>query len=801
MARSRPQWARPKVPRYTENQEENRVLALIVCYECLRITTRLHNCDPVCKRCNSHFLPGHGCPDLCDVTPCCRSCHTAETSADAEVSHEADGLHPQIQFPDLKSTMRLLVDFLSSNGESQVKVNRGNYQAVITAMGGWETFVNVMYETVNPDLRGLEGKFITPRMLHAIRRKQASTGDIWKAPHGGYLDFVTHVHEHTYLRLYGISLSPQARYQIAECLRQSPDPEIRQWPDIRKDRPISQKSGADKLPPRRYMDKETCSDAIRQAIKTTLCMEESTSIQVNEEMWAPFEGELVDPQSWARSILGKLQWNEDETVSPVGTSEACIGVVFETALLQDYNENGKLISVPWGLRESGLQETNSLIWPYDLRKIRQYTRNLSGRPELIAGSRLRIVIVCGDIEGTVVPRHAKAASLVLNDMTYNSWIETRKEKVARIFIRAPIPLSELLACHGRWAFKLSTIFLFVSSVTGLKIYPSFYESGMALTLVVRGIDDERKGKICRATPADLGPIIKTWLADKGFKTDENLLRLAEAADGSLRYGTLVLCLVLSGRKRKDPRGLPTRKVPASKTKQHDVVPTEILDKVRSLRKEICGHQWTNELETEPTLQQCTDELDTELIIQEARTPVDNDKDQDVFSTGPALSEILTRFGLMAGNRYRIKKAGQVKFLTIRHCTISFTMTESHNEGFVWVKAEMAPEGERQPHAWVTRVQDQDPGARLAFRSTYPSRSTWEACCQANSLADAFDGLTAKYPQLMPFVYGAYIGDDMQITPSQGSLRGTKRKQQRNNPDTSERKTARAMKELEPEGED
>ncbi|KAL2822652.1 hypothetical protein BJX63DRAFT_441250 [Aspergillus granulosus] len=863
-------WARPKMPRYTENQEEDRAAAPIVCHECRLITTPLHNCDPVCGRCDSHFLPGHGCSDLCDATPCCGCCHTAEMSTDAAVSHEADVLHPQIQFPDLRSTMHLLVDFLFSDRESQVKINHGNYKTVITAIGGREAFVRVMYETVNSDIKALEGQIITPSMLHAIRQKQATTGKIWKDPHGGYLDFVTHVHEHTYLRLYvvqGISLSPQTRHQIAENLRQSPDPEIRRWPDIRKDRQISQNSGSDELPSRRYMDKESYYDAIHRAIKSSSCMEESTSIQVDEEMWAPFEGELVDPQSWAQSTLDKLQWDEDETVSPVGTSEACIGVVFETTPLQDYNENGKLISVPWGLRESGFKDTNSLIWPFDLRKYANIPGTFQVAPhrpadsellhdatqELIAGSRLRIVIMCGDIEDTIVPRHAKAVTLTLNDMTYNSWIETRQHKVARIFIRASIPLSELLACHGRRAFELSTIFLFVSAMTDVKIYPTFYESAMALTLIVRGIDNERKGKICQASPADIEPIIRIWLADKGFKTDEDLLRLAEAADGSLRYGILVLGLVLSNRKGKEP--LP-RKVPPSKTKQRDVVPTEILDKVRSLRKEICGHQWTYELKTEPILQQRTDELETEPILQQwtdemeiesifqaVETFIDNEEDHDVFSTGPALGEILSerdspisfkvRFGLMTGNRYQINKAGPRKSFTIRHCTIFFTMTEPHNDGFFWVKAEMSPKGERHPHAWATTVRDQDPGARLAFRvylkdednnletwSTYPSCSTWEASCQANSLADAFEGdnyldicqrprryiyiderdkgLTKKYPELIPFVRGAYTGDDMQITPTQGRLRGTKQKR-RNDPDTSEIEDGKSDKRTRTEG--
>ncbi|KAJ0416557.1 hypothetical protein BJY00DRAFT_316803 [Aspergillus carlsbadensis] len=382
-------------------------------------------------------------------------------------------------------------------------------------------------------------------------------------------------------------------------------------------------------------------------------------------------------------------------------------------------------------------------------------------------------------------------------------------------------------------------------MTNLKIYPTFYESAVSLTLVVRGLDNERKGRICQASPVDLEPLIRTWLADKGFKTDEDLLRLAEAT-GSLRYGIFVLSLTLPRRKGKET--LP-RKVSASRTKQRDVVPREILDKVRLLREEICGHQWTDVepifeavetpvdngdqdlITTGPALSEIFIETETEAIFQAVEIPAGNKDDQDVSSTGLALSEILSerdspisfkvRFGLMAGHRYQINSTGSRKSFSIRHCAISFTMTEPVENGFFWVKAEISPQGERHPLAWATNVPDQDPGARLAFRnyhkdadnnetwSTYPSCSTQETCCQANILVDAFEGdtyidicqkprrhvyiddrnngLIKKYSQLVPFVRGAYTGNDMLMTPAQSRLQWMKRKGRCNNPDTGKKK--------------
>jgi hypothetical protein len=66
-----------------------------------------------------------------------------------------------MQFPDLASVMGLLVDFLFSEREPQVGLDRGLYRTVITALGGREAFVNVMYESVDPSIRALKGRSIT----------------------------------------------------------------------------------------------------------------------------------------------------------------------------------------------------------------------------------------------------------------------------------------------------------------------------------------------------------------------------------------------------------------------------------------------------------------------------------------------------------------------------------------------------------------------------------------------------------------------------------------------------------------
>jgi hypothetical protein len=51
--------------------------------------------------------------------------------------------------------------------------------------------------------------------------------------------------------------------------------------------------------------------------------------------------------------------------------------------------------------------------------------------------------MCGDIEDVILPANTKEVILSIDHMTYNTWVEIQQMKVARIFIRAPAPLSEL----------------------------------------------------------------------------------------------------------------------------------------------------------------------------------------------------------------------------------------------------------------------------------------------------------------------------------------------------------------------
>ena len=85
---------------------------------------------------------------------------------------------------------------------------------MITAIGGEDSFIDMVYETIDPMVRALQRKVITVDMLHGIRRRQTLDPNIWHAPHGGDLDIVTDVHDPDYWRPYaGQSNGPKLRIQ------------------------------------------------------------------------------------------------------------------------------------------------------------------------------------------------------------------------------------------------------------------------------------------------------------------------------------------------------------------------------------------------------------------------------------------------------------------------------------------------------------------------------------------------------------------------------------------------------------
>uniref|UniRef100_A0A093V5P7 Uncharacterized protein n=1 Tax=Talaromyces marneffei PM1 TaxID=1077442 RepID=A0A093V5P7_TALMA len=128
-------------------------------------------------------------------------------------------------------------------------------------------------------------------------------------------------------------------------------------------------------------------------------------------------------EEWFIGLCNGLETTlSDETTRriPFGSLEAKIGVVFD----QVYQKEGmdESTGLPYGIKQSGFNETNILAWPWSFR---QYTSADACRPinsitrtelvlvrnytkDLIARSRLQVIILCGNNPvGIILTEHLK----------------------------------------------------------------------------------------------------------------------------------------------------------------------------------------------------------------------------------------------------------------------------------------------------------------------------------------------------------------------------------------------------------
>lgn len=294
-----------KAPRYDERKDTQQVGGQSVyCCDCGKFTTLDHDCDPVCKTCSSHFRPGDGCRVHYDTAhPCCGASFIRLWT---------------VPFPPgIDGTTQLVFEnFLE-------KIMCRSFQSLPAP---------ILEEFFGPCPQGQYSKIGLNIMSPLLQGKE---------------------------------VGPVIRHKIVQFLEESPDPEIREWPTIR--RHVKLKAGLssekDKLPIRRPMDEKDYYAAIRHAIETSPHHRETLLVQTDDDIWGPLEGALLDVESWFQSTSAKFQQEHSssdiEFVRPVGNSEASIGIILDLVPLHGYVIADKTVELPWGLWESGFEESNS----------------------------------------------------------------------------------------------------------------------------------------------------------------------------------------------------------------------------------------------------------------------------------------------------------------------------------------------------------------------------------------------------------------------------------------------------------
>jgi hypothetical protein len=274
----------------------------------------------------------------------------------------------------------------------------------------------------------------------------------------------------------------------------------------------------------------------------------------------------------------------------------------------------------------------------------------------------------------------------------------------------------------------------------------------------------------------------------------------------LRYGVLILSHVFPRKKHcHSMRRIPPR------IHQRDVDPPDMLANVRSLWGELSARTKTSlmaleqpcELDQslgnvgEHIIEEATDEFGilTEVYVASS-TVEDLERALDPNASDTPAPGYGNRLRWMLGQHYKARRVSGNGFrITIRHLNISFGL-EEEPEGKVFVRTELSPIGERHPHVWATASQEQDPGARLAFRISakdttgnetsvvYPTSWSFQSCCGANALVEELEGhsfvdicqrprrymyidrrcrrMIQTHPVLNAFVGGAYTDDNGEV---------------------------------------
>lgn len=400
--------------------------------------------------------------------------------------------------------------------------------------------------------------------------------------------------------LQGISLSPTTRFSYSLQLEASLDPEIREWPHIREK---ERRAGPTPGPPTEAPKRLTLEEY--QGKLVTAVGDQLGKLVTPFDYWMPLPGRRADNigslfDECAMKVKNAV--GEERTlVLPTGSMEARIGIVLDHSvnLRTSGRASQKHTVPPWGIEESGFNESNLLIWPFNLQQDTLSGASNQLRPlsdveegifsqfnrELVRASNLRVILLCGPNAVKSIATMDKI-TLKFRGITFDGYVELADSYIQRVYISSPDPLAHLWANNWRQAQKVAELLRFASLMTdtgGIRTH--FYSSALVCVQIIRLYDAERNGQEkMRASTID--PIIREWLYRKGFERDQDIRRL-ENAGGDLATGLLMLLQVLPDCPAEFRGTGSRRRVPKSKTVSNRKI---VLDKAKLNEVSMLYHE-------------------------------------------------------------------------------------------------------------------------------------------------------------------------------------------------------------------
>jgi hypothetical protein len=558
--------------------------------------------------------------------------------------------------------------------------------------------------------------------------------------------------------LQGVRLDSLQTMKFKISLAQSSDPEIRKWPEVRRNQNHS-RPHLNAKPQSPGFDRNSFIHAVKTSFGSTHLSRMDLSRFGSQGTLAGESSNngirtLVD-RCWTTNGLAGL--DQRHIAYPFGSLSASIGIILDFGGLgvdSDQlqiirNSEKQTLVLPCGLEKCGLTQKNSLIWTFSFRQ--DVSQPLQGsvahqergvpvqcNHELIQASSLRVVLLCGRFaEETISSQKGVQGpfNLTLQRYSYRLYGQSDGSTIHRLYITCPSPAA--LAGPEKWITSqtIGEVLKFAASLTDTKgLRYSFYECGIVTLRIIRRHVLEEQG-YDKMDSNNIEPGIRSWLYSIGFEDDADIVAL-ETAGGYLTFSLMMLLQAIPRLPRTTKQTLPP-KIYTGEKRQFSTFPPDAFQAVKDLYQRKKEERYAKfitrvlnldeaALYTNNTAEECEPEeyseldglindnpleyesevvIDADGTMTEKRVPLHPRKAKKHINKDPRTS-LLSGTAIYSGAEYH----GSMQiFIQKQHLYLTQPFW-----GQMVVKAELTPKGTKHPNAFVMNATEPEPAARLAL---------------------------------------------------------------------------------------
>lgn len=359
--------------------------------------------------------------------------------------------------------------------------------------------------------------------------------------------------------LQGQWVPPDHRNRFSKLLKDSSDPEIIEWVNVRAERLSRQP--ARQTQARVLTGGNYCTVLRQLAAENGISPESITSLSqlATPDTPVDFKSEF----EYLRAV--EETEHKQDFLAPMGSSQALVNIVIDSNDIcvgrTDLSDDPNRL---WALRGVKFTRQNACIWTSSFEaygsgpsKFESLSSGANRVLELnrlaVLGSSARVIVMCGlkaqvDMIAAMGSQLAGPITMSLRDISHSVWLLPEAQdfrRLSRIFIGCPEPDISVLV-HDRNSVRgITDVFGLVSAVTGVQhLNVAFFENVRFYSALKLRCKREQNGEIQPMKLDDLDSDSREWLCRRGFATDADILELEKIA-GSISRGLLYLVVVLS----------------------------------------------------------------------------------------------------------------------------------------------------------------------------------------------------------------------------------------------------------------